>query len=301
MKLGDRQLKGIILAGGSGTRLGPLTVSTSKQLLPVFDKPMIYYPLSVLMLAGIRDIQIITTPRDAPSFVDLLGDGSQLGLSLSYVVQDSPRGIADAFILCRDFIGHDPVTLILGDNLFYGHGLVDTLSQAINASVQGATIFSYHINNPKRYGVVSLDKNGLPVEIVEKPERPNSNLAITGLYVYDNSVVERVRDVSPSARNELEITDLNKLYLNNGALQVVPLGRGIAWLDTGTAEALLEASEFVRSLQRRQGLQIACLEEISFRQGWIDENDLASAATAYEASDYGKYLQRVVQAIQLPS
>jgi glucose-1-phosphate thymidylyltransferase len=289
-------LKGIVLAGGSGTRLGPLTVSTSKQLLPVYDKPMIYYPISVLMLAGIREIQIVTTPRDQAGFRELLGDGSHLGIELSYAIQDTPRGIADAFILCRDFIGNSPVTLILGDNLFYGHGLSEILHHSIVDSISGATIFSYHVNNPRRYGVVSVNKSGQAIQLEEKPEKPRSSLAVTGLYVYDNSVVDKVENLAPSARNELEITDLNKLYLDEEILQVVPLGRGIAWLDTGTARSLLEASEFVRSLQSRQGLQIACLEEIAFRQRWIDRDAIDRAAWTYRPSDYGKYLQHLSKA-----
>ncbi|BDX00720.1 glucose-1-phosphate thymidylyltransferase [Maricaulis maris] len=254
---------------------------------------MIYYPLSALMLAGIRQVEIITTPRDEADFRKLLGDGSQLGMKLSYVVQTAPRGIADAFILCRDFIGDSPVTLILGDNLFYGHGLSELLHQSVSGSIAGATIFSYHVNNPRRYGVVSVDKSGRATALVEKPQMPKSNLAVTGLYVYDNTVVDRVRVLSPSARNELEITDLNKLYLQDGSLRVVPLGRGVAWLDTGTAQSLLEASEFVRSLQRRQGLQIACIEEIAYRQGWIGSADLDRAAKSFESCDYGKYLDRL--------
>lgn len=289
-------MKGIVLAGGSGTRLGPLTVSTSKQLLPVYDKPMIYYPISVLMLAGIREIQIVTTPRDQAGFRELLGDGSHLGIELSYAIQDTPRGIADAFILCRDFIGNSPVTLILGDNLFYGHGLSEILHHSIVDSISGATIFSYHVNNPRRYGVVSVNKSGQAIQLEEKPEKPRSSLAVTGLYVYDNSVVDKVENLAPSARNELEITDLNKLYLDEEILQVVPLGRGIAWLDTGTARSLLEASEFVRSLQSRQGLQIACLEEIAFRQRWIDRDAIDRAAWTYRPSDYGKYLQHLSKA-----
>jgi glucose-1-phosphate thymidylyltransferase len=289
-------LKGIVLAGGSGTRLGPLTVSTSKQLLPVYDKPMIYYPISVLMLAGIREIQIVTTPRDQAGFRELLGDGSKLGVELSYAIQDTPRGIADAFILCRDFIGSSPVTLILGDNLFYGHGLSEILRHSIVDSITGATIFSYHVNNPRRYGVVSVNKSGQAVRLEEKPEKPRSSLAVTGLYVYDNSVVDRVENLAPSARNELEITDLNNIYLEDEILQVVPLGRGIAWLDTGTARSLLEASEFVRSLQSRQGLQIACLEEIALRQRWINRDAIDRAARTYRSSEYGKYLQHLSEA-----
>jgi glucose-1-phosphate thymidylyltransferase len=248
------------------------------------------------MLAGIREIQIVTTPRDQAGFRELLGDGAQLGMELSYVIQDTPRGIADAFILCRDFIGSSPVTLILGDNLFYGHGLSEILRHSIVDSIAGATIFSYHVNNPRRYGVVSVNKSGQAIQLDEKPEKPRSSLAVTGLYVYDNSVINKVESLAPSARNELEITDLNKLYLEDEFLQVVPLGRGIAWLDTGTAQSLLQASEFVRSLQSRQGLQIACLEEIAFRQRWIDRDTVERAARTYRSSDYGKYLQHLCKA-----
>jgi glucose-1-phosphate thymidylyltransferase len=286
-------VKGIVLAGGSGTRLGPLTRSMSKQIMPVFDKPMIYYPLSVLMLAGIREIAVITTPRDQAVFQGLLGDGSQFGISLTYVVQDHPRGISDAFNLCATFIGDAPVTLILGDNLFYGHGLSQILQTSIVPAISGATIFSYHVHDARRYGVVSVDANGRATEIEEKPEKPKSSLAVTGLYVYDNSVVDRVRALKPSARGELEITDLNRTYLDEGKLHVTPLGRGIAWLDTGTPEALLEASEFVRSLQRRQGLQIACLEEIGYRRGWISLDELSATAAELSACEYGQYLNEL--------
>lgn len=289
-------MKGIILAGGSGSRLGPLTRSTSKQLLPVFDKPMIYYPLSVLMLAGIRDIAIITTPRDRDAFIALLGDGSKYGVSLDYVTQDQPRGISEAFILCADFIGDQPVTLILGDNLFYGHGMSGLVRESIAPPISGATVFSCSVSDPSRYGVATIDGEGRVIRIEEKPANPTSNLAITGLYIYDNTVVERARSLSPSARGELEITDLNRTYLEQGTLKVTPLGRGVAWMDTGTPDALLESSEFVRSLQRRQGLHIACLEEIAFRQGWITQAVLAEAVAGLGASEYGRYLAEISNA-----
>lgn len=292
-------MKGIILAGGSGTRLAPLTLATSKQLLPVYDKPMIYYPLSVLMLAGIKDILIITTPDDIGRFQSLLGDGAQFGIQLSYVAQPRPEGLAQAFILGEDFIGSDPVTLILGDNLFYGHGLPDTVRAVVEAREPGATIFSYHVNNPRRYGVVSLDDQGRPVDIEEKPEQPKSNYAVTGLYVYDNAVIDIAKSIRPSSRGELEITDVNRTYLEQGGLRVAQLGRGTAWLDTGTAQALLEASEFVRSLQRRQGLQIACLEEIAYRNGWIDLAVLSAAEARYRNSEYGEYLSRLLKSDQI--
>ncbi|WP_417478097.1 glucose-1-phosphate thymidylyltransferase RfbA [Maricaulis sp.] len=287
-------MKGIVLAGGSGTRLWPLTLCTSKQLLPVYDKPMIYYPLSVLMLAGIRDILIITTPDDQPRFRQLLGDGSQFGIRLSYVVQPSPQGLAQAFLLDEDFIGDEPVTLILGDNLFYGHGFDELVRKAASVTT-GATIFTYHVNKPRRYGVVVLDENGVPVAIDEKPLEPRSNLAVTGLYVYDNDVIEIARSIRPSARGELEITDVNRAYMERGDLRVEKLGRGIAWLDTGTPQALLEASEYVRSLERRQGLQIACLEETAYLNGWIDRAELQRSAQRFASSDYGKYLAKLLE------
>lgn len=287
-------MKGIILAGGSGTRLGPLTVSTSKQLLPVYDKPMIFYPLSVLMLAGVRDILIITTPQDQPRFRDLLGDGSRYGISLHYAEQAEPKGLAEAFLIGRDFVGQDRVTLILGDNLFYGHGLTDTLRAAVGAPGPGATIFAYHVNRPQRYGVVTLDAAGRPVGIEEKPEQPRSNRAVTGLYIYDNSVLDIAREIRPSARGELEITDVNRTYLERNDLRVIELGRGIAWLDTGTSQALLEASEFVRSLQRRQGLQIACLEEIAYLNQWISRDALEAAEARFRKSDYGRYIGQLL-------
>lgn len=283
-----------MLAGGSGTRLWPLTLCTSKQLLPVYDKPMIYYPLSVLMLAGIRDILIITTPEDQARFRQLLGDGTQFGIRLNYVVQPSPQGLAQAFLLGEDFIGGEPVTLILGDNLFYGDGF-DALVRKAATVTTGATIFTYHVNKPQRYGVVVLDENGRPVSIDEKPEEPRSNLAVTGLYLYDSDVVEIARSIRPSARGELEITDVNRAYMERGDLRVQQLGRGVAWLDTGTPQALLEASEYVRSLERRQGLQIACLEEIAFLNDWIDRAELQRSAKRFANSDYGKYLGRLLE------
>jgi len=283
-----------VLAGGSGTRLWPLTLCTSKQLLPVYDKPMIYYPLSVLMLAGIRDILIITTPEDQPRFRQLLGDGAQFGIRLSYVVQPSPQGLAQAFLLDEDFIGDEPVTLILGDNLFYGDGFDGLVRKAATVTT-GATIFTYHVNKPQRYGVVVLDENGRPVSIDEKPEEPRSNLAVTGLYLYDSDVVEIARSIRPSARGELEITDVNRAYMERGDLRVQQLGRGVAWLDTGTPQALLEASEYVRSLERRQGLQIACLEEIAFLNHWIERDELQRSAKRFANSDYGKYLAKLLQ------
>ena len=289
-------MKGIILAGGSGSRLSPLTICTSKQLLPVYDKPMIFYPLSALMLAGIRDILLITTPQDQDRFKQLLGDGSEFGVRLSYMVQQEPKGIAQALLLGAGFVGDDGVTLILGDNMFYGHGLSESLMKAVNNAGQGATIFSYHVTNPKRYGVVSVDEHNRATSIEEKPTRPKSNLAVTGLYIYDNDVLDIAASITPSARGELEITDVNRVYLEKGLLRVVTMGRGIAWLDTGTPQALLEASEFVRSLQRRQGLQIACLEEIAYRKGWIDKAVLERAAVKYKNSDYGKYLNNLAEA-----
>ncbi len=286
-------MKGIILAGGSGSRLAPLTRSVSKQLLPVYDKPMIYYPLSVLMMGGIRDILIITTPAEQDRFKSLLGDGSRFGVSLSYISQDQPRGLAHAFILGREFVGDDSVTLILGDNLFYGGRLGEHLRASIACADKGATIFSYHVKDPQRYGVVTLDADGRPLEIVEKPEVPRSNLAVTGLYVYDNDVLNIAQTIRPSARGELEITDVNSAYLERGDLRVEHFGRGIAWLDTGTSDSLIEAGEFVRSLQKRQGLQIACLEEIAFSRGWIDQAMLERACEDYASSEYGRYLQAI--------
>ncbi len=281
--------KGIILAGGSGTRLHPLTLAVSKQLLPVYDKPMIYYPLSVLMLGGIREILIITTPVDAPAFQRLLGDGSQWGLTLSYAVQEKPNGLAEAFILGRDFIGDSPVCLILGDNIFYGHGLGDRLARAAEHP-SGATVFGYQVKDPGRYGVVAFDEAGNALDIEEKPEKPKSNFAVTGLYFYDNSVVDIAAGLKPSKRGELEITDVNRAYLARGELRVELLGRGFAWLDTGSHEALMQAGMFVSTLEERQGLKIACPDEIAWRKGWIGDEELRCQAEALEKTGLGQYL-----------
>jgi glucose-1-phosphate thymidylyltransferase len=283
-------MKGIILAGGSGSRLYPATLAINKQLLPIYDKPMIYYPLSVLMLAGIRESLIVSTPEHLPFYRRLLGDGSAWGIKLAYVVQESPRGPADALLLGRDFAAGDRVGLILGDNVFYGNGLRAELAAA--SRNDGATIFTYYVNEPDRYGVVKFDDNDVPIEIVEKPKAFVSNWAITGLYFYDNAVMEIAADMVPSARSELEITDVNRRYLERGKLNVVKLGRGYAWLDTGTHDALLDASEFVRSLQRRQGLLVGCPEEVAFVQGYLTAEDLRALAKRYESSPYGEYLLR---------
>ena len=283
-------MKGIILAGGSGTRLYPLTLSVSKQLLPVFDKPMIYYPLSTLMIAGIRDILIITTPQDQQLFKSLLGDGSAFGIKLQYTVQDAPRGLAEAFILGREFVGDDSVVLVLGDNIFYGHGLPDLLSKAVLDTQRKATIFGYVVSDPERYGVVEINDQGRAISIVEKPKEPRSNLAVTGLYFYDHSVVDIAASLKPSARGELEITDVNRIYLERGELSVEIMGRGFAWLDTGTHESLLEAGQFVEILERRQGLKISCPEEIAYKKGFIDRDRLLHSAERYGKSGYGKYL-----------
>ena len=289
-------MKGIILAGGSGTRLYPLTTVTSKQLLPVYDKPMIYYPLSVLMMAGIRDILIISTPHDLPNFERLLGDGSQYGVSFSYKVQPSPDGLAQAFLLGEEFIAGEPCALVLGDNIFYGNGLTRTLRGAVRKAEEGgATVFGYYVDDPERYGVVEFDADHKAVSIEEKPAVPKSNYAVTGLYFYDSRVVDYAKQVRPSARGELEITDLNRMYLEDGSLNVRTLGRGYAWLDTGTMDSLFEAGEFVRTVQRAQGLPIAVAEEIAYENGWIDKNQLLSSAEKYGKSPYGKHLKDVVE------
>jgi glucose-1-phosphate thymidylyltransferase len=287
-------MKGIILAGGSGTRLHPLTLAISKQLLPVYDKPMIYYPLSVLMLAGIRDILIITTPHDAPLFSNLLGDGSGWGINLSYATQAHPNGLAEAFIIGRDFVGSDGVCLVLGDNIFYGHGLQDMLDRATGRS-SGATVFGYWVTDPERYGVVEFDQRGRAISLKEKPAAPKSNYAVTGLYFYDNDVLNIAAGVRPSARGELEITDVNRAYLERGDMHVELMGRGFAWLDAGTHESLVESSLFIRALEQRQGLRICCPEEIAWRQGWIDNDQLAEQARRLAKSGYGSYLTALIR------
>ena len=287
-------LKGIILAGGSGTRLYPLTLVTSKQLLPVYDKPMIYYPLSTLMLAGIRDILIISTPSDTPKFSQLLGDGSQFGLNLSYAVQEKPEGLAQAFIIGEEFIGGDSVAMVLGDNIFYGSGLGHLLRQA--AKNEGrATIFGYYVDNPQAFGVVEFDKNNVPVSIVEKPKKPKSNYAVTGLYFYDNRVVEYAKSLKPSERGELEITDINQIYLKNNELDIRLLGRGYAWLDTGTVDSLLDATNFIRTIEQLQGIQISAPEEIAYNMRWISKEALVASAQKYGKSSYGEHLLAVAE------
>ncbi len=289
-------MKGIILAGGSGTRLYPLTMVTSKQLLPVYDKPMIYYPLSTLMLAGIKDILIISTPTDLPNFERLLGDGSQYGVKLSYKVQPSPDGLAQAFLLGEEFIGDDACAMVLGDNIFYGNGFSAVLKEAMANSEQGkATIFGYYVNDPERFGIVEFDDNGKVISVEEKPQNPKSNYCITGLYFYDKRVVEYAKQVKPSARGELEITDLNRIYLEDGTLNVKLLGRGYAWLDTGTMDSLVEASDFVQMIQKRQGVEISAPEEIAYVNGWIDKETLLKSAERYGKSPYGQHLKKVAE------
>ena len=286
-------MKGMILAGGSGTRLYPITKAISKQITPIYDKPMIYYPLSVLMLAGIREILIISTPRDIIVFKELLEDGSNFGLKISYAVQEKPNGLAEAFLIGEKFIGNDSCALVLGDNIFYGHGFTGMLKEAFSKE-KGATIFGYYVNNPKDFGVVEFDKKGKAISLEEKPENPKSNYAIPGLYFYDNTVVEKAKQVKPSKRGELEITTLNEMYLKEDNLNVVSLGRGMAWLDTGTHDALLEASNFVKTIQSRQGVMVACLEEISYRNGWIDRDKIKELAKPLLKSEYGKYLLNLI-------
>jgi len=285
-------MKGIILAGGSGTRLYPITSSISKQMLPVYDKPMIYYPLSVLMLAGIRDVLIISTPRDLPGFKNLLGDGKSLGMDFSYIEQPSPDGLAQAFILGEEFIGNDPVCMILGDNIFYGHGFGDNLLKTAELT-KGACIFGYYVTDPERYGVVEFNRGKKVLSIEEKPVNPKSNYAVTGLYFYDNSVVRKAKSLKPSARGELEITDLNRVYLEEGTLEIKLMGRGMAWLDTGTYESLLQAANFIATLEQRQGLKASCIEEIAFKRGFINKKQLLDLVTPIKNSQYGKYLLRI--------
>ena len=287
-------MKGIILAGGSGTRLYPITKGISKQLIPVYDKPMIYYPLSTLMLAGIKDILIISTPEYTPLFKQLLGDGSEWGISLTYKVQEKPNGLAEAFILGADFIGDDSVCLILGDNIYYGSGLSKLVQEAAE-KIDGATVFGYHVNDPERFGVVDFDSNMKALLIEEKPENPKSNYAVTGLYFYDNTVVEKAKNLKPSDRGELEITDINKLYLDEGKLDVKLMGRGYAWLDTGTHDSMMEAASFIATIQKRQNLKVACLEEIAYRMGYISKEKLVELAQPMKKNDYGQYLLRLTK------
>lgn len=287
-------MKGIILAGGSGTRLYPVTKAISKQITPIYDKPMIYYPLSVLMLAGIKEILVISTPRDIVTFKELLEDGSSLGIKIEYAVQENPNGLAEAFLIGEKFINNEPCALVLGDNIFYGHGFTGIVKEAAKRE-SGATIFGYYVNNPKAFGVVEFDKDGKAISLEEKPEEPKSNYAIPGLYFYDNTVVEKAKRVKPSKRGELEITTLNEMYLNEGTLNVLSFGRGMAWLDTGTHDGLLEASNFVKTIQSRQGVMVACLEEIAYSNGWIDKDQVKELAKPLMKSEYGEYLLAIIK------